>query len=206
MILTGETAVGVLASGRGSNFEAILRKASEGYFSKAVIKCLISNVPSAGALETAKQARIDNHAIRPRDFLDPASYEQAIIQIMDSHKVEWLVLAGYMKIVGPSVLDRYENRILNIHPSLLPSFPGLHAQEQALNHGVRISGCTVHLVDGGLDSGPIIGQRAVAVLEADSEVDLADRILVQEHELYSECLKRITEQPWHIDGRRVIFE
>jgi phosphoribosylglycinamide formyltransferase-1 len=206
MNLIGETRVGVLASGRGSNFAAIVRKASAGYFAKASLQYLICNVSTAGALEVAQKANIPCQAMRQRDFESPQAYESAIVQAMDSVGIEWLVLAGYMKIVGPTILDRYKNRILNIHPSLLPSFPGLHAQEQAITHGVRISGCTVHLVDGGLDSGPIIGQRSVEVLETDTAADLADRILVQEHELYSECLKRVTEQPWHIDGRRIIFD
>jgi phosphoribosylglycinamide formyltransferase-1 len=133
-------------------------------------------------------------------------YEQAIIAELDKHQVEWLALAGYMKIVGPTLLARYPQRIINIHPSLLPSFPGLHAQRQALEYGVKVAGCTVHFVDAGVDTGPIIGQRSVAVHPRDTEDTLSARILEQEHQLYAESLKRVTELSWRIEGRTVVFD
>lgn len=199
------TQIGVLASGRGSNFATLLRRAAEGYLPQAQFVCLASNRPTAPALEIARAAGIAAYPIRPADFTAPEAYEQEIVRVMDSHGVEFLILAGYMKIVGPTILDRYAGRIINIHPSLLPAFPGLHAQEQAWQYGVRFAGCTVHFVDAGLDSGPIIGQRVVPVLPEDTADDLSARILEQEHELFPNCVKAITERPWKIDGRRVIF-
>ncbi len=199
-------AFGVLASGRGSNFAALLKKQQEGYFQNAELKCLISNRPAAPALDTAREGGMAVHAVKPKDFTTAEEYEQEIVRLFDEHGVNWLILAGYMKIVGPTILDRYEGRIINIHPSLLPSFPGLHAQQQAFEHGVRFSGCTVHFVDAGLDSGPIIGQRCVPVMPGDTEETLSERILVQEHELFARCVKAITERPWRIEGRRVVFE
>lgn len=196
---------GVLASGRGSNFAALLQRQGEGYFENARMVCLVSNKPSAPALELAREAGLDAYGLSPRDFPSAEAYEAEIIRLLDQHGVDWLILAGYMKIVGPAILQRYQGRIINIHPSLLPAFPGLHAQRQALEHGVRYSGCTVHFVDEGLDSGPIIGQRSVPVMPGDAEDDLSARILVEEHELFSTCVKAITERPWHIDGRRVVF-
>jgi phosphoribosylglycinamide formyltransferase-1 len=199
-------AFGVLASGRGSNFAALLKKQQEGYFGNAELKCLISNRPSAPALDTAREGGMAAYAVKPKDFTTAEAYEQEIVRLFDEHGVDWLILAGYMKIVGATILERYDGRIINIHPSLLPSFPGLHAQQQAFEHGVRFSGCTVHFVDAGLDSGPIIGQRCVPVLADDTEETLSERILVQEHELFARCVKAITERPWHIEGRRVVFE
>ncbi|MGI8905611.1 MAG: phosphoribosylglycinamide formyltransferase [Candidatus Sumerlaeaceae bacterium] len=198
--------IGVLASGRGSNFAALLKHQEQGYFEKARLACLVSNIPSAGALQIATDAGLPALCIRPKEYTLPQQYEAALVAEMDQHSVEWLALAGYMKIVGPTLLGRYPDRIINIHPSLLPAFPGLHAQRQALEHGVRVSGCTVHFVDAGMDTGPIIGQRSVPVHTLDTEAMLSARILEQEHQLYAECLKSITERPWHLDGRRVIFD
>lgn len=202
---TDRAAIGVLASGRGSNFAALLQHQSENYFKNAWIECLISNRPSAPALELAREAEVPGYAVKPKDFDTAETYEADIVRLMDQHQVDMVLLAGYMKILGSTILKRYSGRIINIHPSLLPSFPGLNAQKQALEHGVRISGCTVHFVDGGLDSGPIIAQRAVPVLPCDTEDDLSARILVEEHELFPRCVKAITERPWKIDGRRVVF-
>lgn len=200
-----KTNFGVLASGRGSNFAALLQRQSEGYFEKARLVSLISNKPEAPALELASEAGMHSQGLRPRDFASADAYEAEIVRLFDEQGVEWLLLAGYLKIVGPTILNRYGGRILNIHPSLLPSFPGLDAQAQALAHGVRFSGCTVHFVDDKLDSGPIIGQRVVPVNPDDTEEDLSARILVQEHELFPTCVKAISERPWKIEGRRVVF-
>jgi phosphoribosylglycinamide formyltransferase-1 len=196
---------GVLASGRGSNFAALLQQQSEGYFERAELVCLVSNKPEAPALELAREAGLRSYGLLPREYGTAEAYENEILRLMEENQVQWLLLAGYMKIIGPAILQHYQGRIINIHPSLLPSFPGLNAQRQALEHGVRVSGCTVHFVDEGLDSGPIIGQRSVPVFPEDTEDDLSARILVQEHELFSTCVKAITERPWKIDGRRVVF-
>lgn len=197
--------VGVLASGRGSNFEALLRKEREGYFERVRFACLVSNVPSARALDVAREAGIPAEAVVPRSFASKDDYERAIIEVLERHGCSFLVLAGYMRIVGPVLLSRFPERIVNIHPALLPSFPGLHSQQQALDYGVRISGCTVHFVDAGTDTGPIIGQRAVPVLPEDTEDALSARILEQEHQLFAESLKRVTEEPHQIVGRNVRF-
>lgn len=198
-------AIGILASGRGSNFAALLQRQTDNYFKNATIKCLISNREKAPALDLARDARVDAHAVLPKSFNSSGEYEAEIVRIFNTHNIDLLLLAGYMKIVGPTILDRYDGHIINIHPSLLPSFPGLHPQQQALDHGISISGCTVHFVDDGLDSGPIIAQRAVPVLPTDTEDDLSARILVEEHELFSRCVRAITEYTWKIEGRRVVF-
>jgi phosphoribosylglycinamide formyltransferase-1 len=181
-------------------------KAQAGYFNRAQICCLLSNRPSAPALDLARGFGIHAAAFPPKSFASFEHYEQALVQELERLHVDWVVLAGYMRLVGPTMLDRFPSRIVNIHPSLLPSFPGLHAQDQAFQHGVKVTGCTVHFVDGGLDSGPIIGQRAVPVLEDDTPDTLSARILEQEHQLFAESLRRVTEEHWRIDGRRVIFE
>ena len=197
--------VGVMLSGRGSNFEALLRRQHEGYFRRVRIVCVISDNAEARGLETARSKGIPAYAINPHRHPEKAAYEAAVLQVLSQHAVSFVVLAGYMRIVGPVLLNHFPGRILNIHPSLLPAFPGLHAQRQALEHGVRFSGCTVHFVDAGMDTGPIIGQRVVPVMPDDTEDTLSARILAQEHELYPECLKRVTEEPYEIRGRIVFF-
>jgi phosphoribosylglycinamide formyltransferase-1 len=196
---------GVLASGRGSNFRALLQRERTGYFERAHIACLIADQVNAGALSVAREFGVPAYTISPKAFPSKLEYEKELIRTLRSHSVTYVLLAGYMRIITDALLAAFNQHILNIHPSLLPSFPGLHAQRQALEHGVRISGCTVHFVDSGLDSGPIIGQRAVAVLPDDDEETLARRILEQEHLLYSESLKSITEQRYEIRGRTVYF-
>ena len=196
---------GILLSGRGSNFAALLRHERDGMFGRARIACVVSNVPSAAGLGLARDAGLPAIALDPATFPTRRAYEQEVVAALEAHGVEWVCLAGYMKIVGATLLGRYPQRVLNIHPSLLPSFPGLHAQRQALDHGVCVSGCTVHFVDAGMDTGPVIGQRAVPVMQDDTEDSLSGRILREEHQLYAECLKRVTEQPWELRGRRVVF-
>ena len=197
--------VGILLSGRGSNLEALLRHADEGTFARAQFACALSDIPTAPGLSAAARAGLPAAALEPSTFPSRVTYETEIVRRFDELGIEWLCLAGYMRIVGKTLLARYPSRILNIHPSLLPAFPGLHAQQQALDHGVRVAGCTVHLVDSGMDTGPIIAQAAVPVLDNDTEETLSARILKQEHKLYAEGLKRITEQPWEVQGRRLIF-
>lgn len=197
--------VGVLASGRGSNFASLLKKKQDGFFTNLDFACLISNKKDAPALQIASENAIPAHHFSLKSFQDKDEFEAAVVQRLLDYGVNLLVLAGYMRIIGPNILNAFPNSIVNIHPSLLPSFPGLHAQDQAFHYGVKIAGCTVHFVDDGLDSGPIIGQRAVPVLETDSVEGLSARILEQEHELFAESLKRITENKWSIQDRRVVF-
>ncbi len=174
--------LGVLLSGRGSNFQAIHRAIVAGQL-EAEIACVISNVPEAGGVAYAREHGLAVHALRSRG-VPRAEFDQQVIGILREAGVDLVCLAGYMRLLSPEFIRAYAGRILNIHPSLLPAFPGLHAQKQALEHGVKIAGCTVHWVDEGLDTGPIIAQAAVPVLDGDTEETLSARILVEEHRLY----------------------
>jgi len=194
--------IGVLVSGRGSNLQAIIEGCKSGQI-PAKVSVVISNQAEAYALLRAKEAGIPAYVVNWSDFADKHSYELHIIHILKEHKVHLLCLAGYMRLVGSDLLDAYPDRIMNIHPSLLPSFPGLHAQEQALNYGVKYSGCTVHFVDSGLDSGPIILQKVVPVQEEDTPDSLAARILEEEHNIYPEAVKLYCENKLFIEGRKV---
>jgi phosphoribosylglycinamide formyltransferase-1 len=198
------TPIAVLLSGRGSNFLALQGAIERGELA-ARIALVVSNVDAAPGLERARELGLSTmlapHAVEP----DRESHEARIAAALVESGAAWVCLAGYMRRLSASFVARWPERILNIHPSLLPAFPGLHPQRQALAAGVRVSGCTVHLVDEGLDSGPIVHQRAVPVLDADDESTLAARILVEEHRAYPEALQRLLECPWRIDGRRVRF-
>lgn len=192
----------VLASGRGSNLQAIIDAITEGRL-HAVLALVISNKAEAQALERAR-----THGA-PAVFLDPKAtpgrdaYDAVILEHLRKHDVGLVALAGYMKIVTRVLIDAYANRIMNIHPSLLPSFPGLQAQQQALDWGAKMSGCTVHFVEEGVDTGPIIQQAAVPVLEGDTAESLEARILVQEHRIYPEAIQLFAEGCLTIEGRRV---
>jgi phosphoribosylglycinamide formyltransferase-1 len=180
--------LGLLASGSGSNLQAILDAiASESLDAEA--KIVIVNVPGAKALERAKAAGVRTAVIAHRDYSDRASFDAALGQALDEAGAEWIVLAGFMRVLTPGFIARYSRRILNIHPALLPAFPGVHAQAQALAYGVKVSGCTVHFVDEGVDCGPIIAQRAVMVEDGDSVESLTARILRQEHQVYVQVLQ-----------------
>jgi len=194
----------ILLSGRGSNFAAI-HDAIAARQLDAEIVAVISNRPDAPgiarALELGYQADVVNH----RAFSNRAAHEAEVLRLLADVNPDFVVLAGYMRLLGASFIDAYRNRILNIHPSLLPAFPGVDAQAQAIAHGVKVSGCTVHFVDEGLDAGPIIVQRAVPVLDTDDADALAARILEQEHGAYVEALQKLSGRRYGIDGRRVIF-
>ncbi len=197
--------VGVLISGRGSNMAALIEAArAPGY--PAEIAVVISNVATAGGLETARQAAIPAVAIPHKGFPDRESFDRAVSAELDRHGVGLVALAGFMRIQSPWFPARWKDRILNIHPSLLPSFPGLHVQQQALDAGVRISGCTVHFVTAELDAGPIVAQAAVPVLPGDDADRLAARILRQEHRLYPEVVRWFAEGRLRVDGARVAVE
>ena len=172
----------------------------------AEIVMVVSNVDGAGGLAHAQRLGLPHRAIENVRGEPRREHEAKVLAALDEARVDWICLAGYMRLLSADFVARYERRILNIHPSLLPSFPGLHPQRQALEAGVRISGCTVHLVDAGLDSGPIVLQRAVAVEDGDDEETLAARILVEEHRAYPEALRKLLTERFRVEGRRVVFE
>ena len=195
--------IAVLVSGRGSNLQTIINNIEKGYIENAEINVVISNKGDAYALERGK-----NHGISTV-FLDPsrcdnAGYDRKILAVLKQYDIDLLLLAGYFQLLGPEIIEAYRNRILNIHPSLLPSFKGLHAQKQALEYGVKVAGCTVHFVDEGLDSGPIILQSCVPVIQGDTEETLTARILEQEHIIYPEAVRLFVEGKLKIEGRTVI--
>ena len=196
--------LGILLSGRGSNFLAIAKAISEQRLPGAEIAVVLSNVEDAPGLAAARELKLPSFAV-PSSGRTRAEHDAEMIARLHQHKVELVCLAGYMRIISPAFLAAFPNRILNVHPSLLPAFPGLDAQAQALAHGVRITGCTVHLVDAGLDSGPIVVQRAVEVLDGDTPETLADRILEQEHIAYPEALRLLLTRRWELQGRRLVF-
>jgi phosphoribosylglycinamide formyltransferase-1 len=195
--------LGILLSGRGSNFEAIAKNVAAGKIPNARIAVVISNRPDAGGLEVAKRMGLETMLIpskgKPRE-----QHDREIVAALQQHKVDLVCLAGYMRLLSPWFVQQFPRRILNIHPSLLPAFPGLEAQEQAFAYGVKITGCTVHFVDEELDHGAIIVQKAVPVLDRDSESSLAARILEQEHLAYSEAINIVLANDYEIAGRRLL--
>jgi phosphoribosylglycinamide formyltransferase-1 len=191
--------VGVLASGSGSNLQSILAAQER---IGAQVAVVISNIPGAKALDRARAAGVPALAL-PHKGVEREEHDAQIVQNLRSHGVELVCLAGFMRLITPVLLAAFENRILNIHPALLPSFPGMHAVRQALQAGVRVSGCTVHVVDEGTDTGPIVIQAAVPVLDGDTEETLAARILVQEHRCYPRAVQLFAQGRVSIEGRRV---
>lgn len=192
----------VLASGRGSNFQAIQEAVRTGAL-KAETAVLISDQSAAPVLRRAEEYDVPVRCFERQDYPDRAAYETAIVACLRELEVDLVVLAGYMRMVGPVLLAAYPQRIVNIHPSLLPAFPGMHAQRQAVEYGVKVSGCTVHLIDEGMDTGPVIMQTAVPVLKGDNEDRLAARILVEEHKLYPKVLQYFAEGRIEVQGRQV---
>jgi len=193
--------LGILISGRGSNFEAIANSIARGRL-EAEIAVVISNRPGAGGLEIARERGIPSKVI-PSRGLDREEYDRLLIAELRAHDVELVCLAGFMRLLSADFVRAFPNRVVNIHPSLLPAFPGLDGQKQALDYGVRIAGCTVHFVDEFLDSGPILLQAAVPVLDGDTVGSLSARILAQEHAVYSQAIQLIAEDRVVIEGRRV---
>ncbi|MBL8234223.1 MAG: phosphoribosylglycinamide formyltransferase [Bryobacterales bacterium] len=194
--------LGILLSGRGSNFAAIASRIERGEL-QARIEVVISNRPEAAGLEIARQRGIPAICI-PSRGLDRETYDQMLLAELVKWDVELVCLAGYMRLLSASFIRAYPMRILNIHPSLLPAFPGLDAQHQAVAHGVKYSGCTVHFVDENLDSGPIVRQAVVPVLDEDTAETLAARILAEEHRIYSEAIALVASGDYRIEGRRVL--
>jgi phosphoribosylglycinamide formyltransferase 1 len=197
--------IGVLLSGRGSNFEALAESVSAGRLPNAEIAVVISNQPDATGLKKAEARGIPARMI-PSKGLQREAYDRQVAAILQEYKVDLICLAGYMRLLSPYFVAAFPQKILNIHPSLLPSFPGLEAQKQALDHGVKFAGCTVHFVDENLDAGPIILQAVVPVLDNDDEHTLSERILKEEHRIYSEAARIVLEGKYRIEGRRVILE
>lgn len=198
----GKLRLGVLASGRGSNLQSIMDAAAAGKI-KAEVAVVFSDNKDAFALERARKAGIPALHLNPRDFGSKEQYEKAVLKLLNEHGVQLVCLAGYMRIVGRVILDAFPNRVINIHPALLPAFPGLHGQQQAWDYGVKFSGCTVHFVDEGMDTGPIILQAVVPVYDDDTADTLADRILEQEHKIYPEAVGLIAEGRLKLNGRKV---
>jgi phosphoribosylglycinamide formyltransferase-1 len=194
--------LGILLSGRGSNFEAIAEQVASGELD-ATIAVVISNRPEARGLELARGRNL-NVVCLPSKGLDREVYDQAVIAELRRNQVDLICLAGYMRLLSAKFTREFPNAILNIHPSLLPAFPGLDAQRQALEHGVRISGCTVHFVDEDLDAGPIVIQAAVPVLDDDTVDTLSTRILAEEHRIYPEAIRMVLAGNYRIEGRRVV--
>jgi len=195
--------LGILISGRGSNFEAIAESIAAGTI-PAEIAVVLSSRPEARGLEVARQRGLNAVSI-PSKGLDREVYDRMLLAELGRHRVDLVCLAGFMRLLSATFIREYPNRILNIHPSLLPAFPGLDAQHQALEHGVKISGCTVHFVDEHLDAGPIILQAAVPVLDNDTVETLSARILKEEHRIYSEAIRIVLGGRYATEGRRVIL-
>ena len=194
--------IGVLASGRGSNFDAIARAAASGFI-PATVAVLVTDRRDAPVLDLARRHRIEALCLEPRDFPGREAHEKQIIAILEERLVGLVCLAGYMRILSGAFVRHFERRLLNVHPSLLPAFPGLRAQRQALEHGVKVTGATVHFVDEGVDTGPIVMQAAVSIRSDDTEDTLAERILAEEHRIYPDAIRLFAEGRLHMEGRRV---
>ena len=195
--------IAVLVSGRGTNLQAIINAVNRGAID-GKIEIVLSDNPGAYALKRAKRNDIKTQVVNYKSFSSKEEYEQGIMQQLDNYKVDLIVLAGYMRILGSGFIEKYRYRIINIHPALLPAFPGLNAQRQALKYGVKISGCTVHFVDEGMDSGPIILQKAIKVKQSDDEESLSKRILKYEHQLLPRAIQLYAQNKIQIlDNRRV---
>ena len=199
-------AIGILISGRGSNMVAILDAIQVGKLD-ATVKVVMSNKATAGGLELARERGLRTVFLDPKLFAQEANpreaYDVAVVQALQEHGAECVALAGYMRIVTPALIRMFPSMILNIHPSLLPAFPGLHAQRQALEWGAKVSGCSVHFVTEGVDEGPIISQKAVPIHEEDTEETLSARILEQEHQLYPQALQLMAKKRLQVKGRTV---
>ncbi|WP_144941384.1 phosphoribosylglycinamide formyltransferase [Paenibacillus sp. 32O-W] len=194
--------IAVFASGSGSNFQAIADAVKAGQLD-VELGLLVCDKPRAAVVDRADRAGIPSFVFRPREFSSREEYEREIVKRLKEHDIDLVVLAGYMRLITETLVTPYYGRMINIHPSLLPSFPGLNAVEQALEHGAKVTGVTVHYVDGGMDTGPIIAQRALAIGEGESAESLTERIHKIEHELYPEVIQWVREDRVRLDGRRV---
>ena len=196
--------IGVLASGGGTNLQAIIDRCQDGGLA-AEIAIVITNNPGAGALDRAAKADIPTLCINHRDSSRREDFDNAVVGALQEAEVDLVVLAGFMRIITQTFIDAFPDQVINIHPALLPAFPGLHVQQQALDYGARFSGCTVHFVDGGVDTGPIIIQAVVPILPDDTADSLSARILEQEHRIYPRAIQLIAEDRVRVDGRQVVI-
>ena len=196
--------IGVLLSGRGSNFEALADSIAAGRIPNAEIAIVISNRENAPGIEKARAREIPAQVI-PSRGLEREPYDKMVIAALEEKKVDLVCLAGYMRLLSPAFVAAYRGRILNIHPSLLPAFPGLESQRQAIEHGAKFSGCTVHFVDENLDAGPIILQAAVPIRDDDTPETLSERVLKEEHRVYTEAVRIVLEGRYRMEGRRVLL-
>jgi len=196
--------IGVLLSGRGSNFEALADSVASGRIPQAEIAVVVSNREGARGIERA-QARGIRARVIPSKGLQREEHDRLVVAALEEHGVELVCLAGYMRLLSPYFIQKFPQRILNIHPSLLPAFPGLEAQRQALEYGVKVTGCTVHFVDENLDAGPIVAQAVVPVLDGDTVETLSARILAEEHRIYTEAVRLVLSGNFRIEGRRVVL-
>lgn len=199
-VLNGRIAV--LISGRGSNMNSILEGCACGEIA-AGVAVVISNNPQAGGLTIAKQAGVETVVLPHKGFPNREAYDEAILEILKPRNIDLICLAGFMRLLSPVLIRAFPNRIMNIHPALLPSFAGLHAQKQAIDYGVKVTGCTVHFVDEGLDSGPIILQKTMEVRDDDTEESLSNRLLTLEHQTYREAVRLFFKGRLRVSGRRV---
>lgn len=198
--------VAVFVSGRGSNLKALLEAKAAGRLDGVTFACVFSDVDAPPAFDHARSHGVPTFHFSPKAFGKKRDYESAVHDRLREAGVDFIVLAGYMRIVGPTLLEAFAERMINIHPSLLPAFPGLHAQRQALEYGVKVAGCTVHFVDAGVDSGPIVLQRTVSASPEDDEDALCARILEQEHQALPEALELIAEGKVRVEDRKVFIE
>jgi phosphoribosylglycinamide formyltransferase-1 len=195
--------VGVLCSGSGTNLQSLIDKSAKGELGPARIAVVGVNVPDCAALARARAAALPTFVIDHRDYKTRAAFDQAVLAALRSHQVDLLVLAGFMRVLGDEVLGAFPHRVVNIHPTLLPAFPGVHAHKQTYDYGVKVAGCTVHFVDAGVDTGPVIAQAAVHVQDDDDEEAMRARILVEEHRLLPAVVRAIAERRVIVEGRRV---
>jgi phosphoribosylglycinamide formyltransferase-1 len=195
--------VAVLASGSGTNLQSLIEHAARGELGPAQLVVVGANVLNCGALARARAAGVPTFVVDHRGFSSRDDFDRALLAELDAHAVDLVVLAGFMRLLGAEFLARYRGRVINIHPALLPAFPGVHGQRQAFVHGVKLAGCTVHFVDGGVDSGAVIAQAAVPVLDDDDEPTLSARILAEEHRLLPAVVRALAEGRVKADGRRV---
>ncbi|MCP3979526.1 MAG: phosphoribosylglycinamide formyltransferase [bacterium] len=197
--------VGILISGRGSNMISLVEAMQRGDVPADPV-LVLSNVPSAQGLERAAEMGVPTAVVEHRRIKPREAHEREVVRVLQQHRVDLVCLAGYMRLLSPLMVEAFRNRMLNIHPSLLPAFPGLHAQRQALDHGVKLAGCTVHLVDEQCDHGPIVLQAAVPVVAGDTEESLSARILEQEHAIYPEAVRMFFDGKFRVDGRHASVE
>ena len=203
---TMTTKISVLVSGRGTNLQSVIDAIESGDIQNAEIACVISDKADAFALKRAKKHNIEGIFVDPKDFSSRQEFDDKVLEILKNKETDLVLLAGYLRIISDSLILAYKNKMINIHPSLLPSFKGLHAQKQAIEYGVKYTGCTVHFVEPELDSGPIIFQRVVPVMENDTAETLADRILIEENKAYRDAVKLFVEKKIEIHGRHVTIK